>query len=1022
SIETVARERGLNAKYLGTLWNSLNAKQPSLLLDGLRARWRSAKPADAAALAAEIGAWQKGLWRFATVGHIGKAGGPKAWMEPVSPLVAGQELRLKIPTPAEGEDVTISLVAADAGDGNEHDYVVWQQPRLVGPGRRDLLLRDVRQVTRELTARRDRLFASAAKYLAAADQAAAARGEAKPEALAKQHGLEARDLRAWLDYLGIGSGGPVELTGHFMEKLTSAAGYDFIQGWGSHNTPLLLANSSDQHVRVPGNMQPHGVAVHPSPTLRAAVGWQSPITAKMQIEGQVTHAHPECGNGVTWSLELRRGATRQRLAAGIAHGGKPVPIGPLADVAVQKGDLVSLLIGPRDGNHACDLTAVELKLRCNDDAEKAWSLAADVSGDVLAGNPHNDRQGNAGIWHFYTEPDKGGEVGPVIPPGSLVAKWLAAKNSDDRQQLAGQVQKLLTAGPPADKQSPDAVLYRQLASLGGPLLAGVLSQPLAVQDNAAPLVEEDFGLDPTRFGKHPDGREIDAASLCVRAPAAISFRLPSDLAAGCELVTTAVLHPETGREGSVQLDLALGKATADSGLLPSEAKTTRGGGQWTADNRRTAYSAPILVNEGSAARQRIERDLGEFRQLFPAALCYTKIVPVDEVVTLTLFYREDEHLVRLMLDDAQRQEIDRLWDELHYISQDSLTLVDALEQLIQYATQDADPSVFTPLREPFAARAAAYRQRLIDDEPRQVDALIAFAARAYRRPLAAGEEQELRGLYAKLRQQELPHEEAFRLTLARIFVSPSFLYRLENAPPSEQPGPVSDWELASRLSYFLWSSQPDDELRALAAAGKLQDAGVLAAQARRMLQDPRTRRLASEFACQWLHIYDFAALDEKSERHFPDFAQLRGDMQEESIRFFADLFQNGGSVLDLLDADHTFVNAALAKHYGIEGVAGNDWRRIENAKQYGRGGILALSTTLAKQSGASRTSPILRGNWVSEVLLGEKLPKPPKDVPLLPDEAATGELSVRELVQRHTSDERCANCHARIDPFGFALE
>ena len=183
--------------------------------------------------------------------------------------------------------------------------------------------------------------------------------------------------------------------------------------------------------------------------------------------------------------------------------------------------------------------------------------------------------------------------------------------------------------------------------------------------------------------------------------------------------------------------------------------------------------------------------------------------------------------------------------------------------------------------------------------------------------------------------------------------------------------------------------------------GGCSDPEVLAAQARRMAKDPRVRRLATEFACQWLHIYDFDSLDEKSPRHFPTFAGLRGAMHEEAILFFTDLFQNDGSVLSVLDGDHTFLNEALAKHYGIPGVIGPEWRRVDGVKKYGRGGILGLAATLAKQSGASRTSPILRGNWVAEVLLGEKLPRPPKNVPQLPDdEAATQGLTMRQLVER----------------------
>ena len=161
-----------------------------------------------------------------------------------------------------------------------------------------------------------------------------------------------------------------------------------------------------------------------------------------------------------------------------------------------------------------------------------------------------------------------------------------------------------------------------------------------------------------------------------------------------------------------------------------------------------------------------------------------------------------------------------------------------------------------------------------------------------------------------------------------------------------------------------------------------------------MLKDDKVRRLATEFACQWLHVYDFDTLDEKSERHFPTFAGLRGAMYEETIRFFTDLFQRDLPVLAFLDADHTFLNEPLAEHYGIPGVSGEEWRRVEGMKAFGRGGILGLSTTLAKQSGASRTSPILRGNWVSEVLLGEKLPRPPTGVPQLPDdEASAGGLT-----------------------------
>ena len=422
-----------------------------------------------------------------------------------------------------------------------------------------------------------------------------------------------------------------------------------------------------------------------------------------------------------------------------------------------------------------------------------------------------------------------------------------------------------------------------------------------------------------------------------------------------------------------------------------------------------------------------EQALEEMRQLFPAALCYTKIVPVDEVVTLTLFYREDDQLCRLLLTDEQKAKLDRLWDELHYVSQDAITEVDAFEQIWQYSTQDGPDAPhgdkrLEPLREPIQQKAAALKQRLAATEPLHVAAVLAFAEQAYRRPLTDAEKSDLRQLYQNLRQEEIPHEEAIRLMLARVFVSPAFLYRLENAPAGARPRPVSDWELANRLSYFLWSSAPDAELRALAAAGQLHKSDVLTTQTRRLLRDDRVRRLATEFACQWLHIHDFESLDEKSDRHFPTFAALRGPMFEEAALFFTDSFQNDGSVLELFDTDHTFLNDSLAQHYGIPSVTGDAWRRVDGVKKYGRGGILGLSATLAKESGASRTSPILRGDWVSEVLLGEKIPRPPKDVPHLPEDEASESLTIRQLTEKHISDPRCAGCHARFDGFGYALE
>jgi mono/diheme cytochrome c family protein len=418
-----------------------------------------------------------------------------------------------------------------------------------------------------------------------------------------------------------------------------------------------------------------------------------------------------------------------------------------------------------------------------------------------------------------------------------------------------------------------------------------------------------------------------------------------------------------------------------------------------------------------------ESGLEEFRELFPKAVCYARIVPVDEVVTLNLYYREDDQLRRLMLDDADAAALDRLWDELLFVAQEPLELADVFEQLQAYASQDRKDlaTSFTPMTPVITARAEAFEKRLVETEPRHVDAVVDFARRAFRRPLDPTEESRLRTLYATLRGKDMPHEMAIRTLLTHVLVAPEFLYKLETPGPGSDPRPVSGHELATRLSYFLWSSLPDAELLAAAEGGRLHDPEVLKSEVRRMLAAPAARRLAEEFGTQWLHVHGFSSLDEKNAELFPTFAGLRADMEEETVLFLDDFFRNDRSILSLVDVDHTFLNERLAKHYGVEGVRGEEWRRVDGVRKHGRGSILCLATTLATQAGASRTSPILRGNWLYETILGEKLPKPPKDVPLLAETVPAG-LSERQLIAMHSENAACAKCHRRIDPFGFALE
>ncbi|HIM22999.1 MAG TPA: DUF1592 domain-containing protein, partial [Verrucomicrobia bacterium] len=415
--------------------------------------------------------------------------------------------------------------------------------------------------------------------------------------------------------------------------------------------------------------------------------------------------------------------------------------------------------------------------------------------------------------------------------------------------------------------------------------------------------------------------------------------------------------------------------------------------------------------------------LDDFRDLFPASICYPKIVPVDEVVTLALYFREDEPLQRLMLGDAEKEELDRLWDELLYITREPFKKEVAYEQIVEFSTQDRPDLVIAwkPYREPLMKQVAAFRERLEADEPGHLYGVLEFAGRAWRQPLSSEDQEGLRALYRGLREREIPHEQAIQLTIARVLTSPAFLYKRETAGEGAKPVSVTNAELATRLSYFLWSSLPDAQLRRAAEGGELIGTETLLAQTRRMLRDARTRRLAEQFACQWLHIRGFDKNDDKNVKLYPEFPELRGAMYEESVRFFEDMFRNDGSVLGLLNADHTFLNRRLAKLYGIDGVDGAEWRRVGGVRAKGRGGVLGLATVLATNSGASRTSPILRGNWIYETLLGERLPRPPANVPDLVDSVPEG-LTARELIEKHSSGPGCAKCHKLIDPYGFALE
>ena len=433
------------------------------------------------------------------------------------------------------------------------------------------------------------------------------------------------------------------------------------------------------------------------------------------------------------------------------------------------------------------------------------------------------------------------------------------------------------------------------------------------------------------------------------------------------------------------------------------------------------------------------------------------------------FWRDDLPLVELVLDDAGRRELDRLWDEFDFIADHTARTWAQFYFNQSGAVDGKDPEAGRPrpvdkaldhpdvifgLRDDYRAKAAAdpgndpvavqaveyhfawindslrrVQKMRLDAEPGHLQAVLRLAARAYRRPLSADEREDLIAYYRGLRQKDgLSHEDAVRDLVVSVLISPKFCYRLDlidgaatrTASPYQ---PLSGYALASRLSYFLWASMPDDDL--LAAAGSLHKKDVLLAQTRRMLKDPRVRGMAREFGGNWLDFRRFEQHNAVDRERFPAFTNdLRQAMFEEPVRLIEDVIRNDRSILDLIYGNDTFVNRSLARHYGMPVPAGDEthWVHVDDAGRYGRGGLFTMAVFLTQNAHGLRTSPVKRGYWVVRRVLGETIPPPPPSVPELPKDESTMDRPLREMLAAHRANPACAACHARFDAFGLAFE
>lgn len=556
-------------------------------------------------------------------------------------------------------------------------------------------------------------------------------------------------------------------------------------------------------------------------------------------------------------------------------------------------------------------------------------------------------------------------------------------------------------------------------------------------------------LKQLEFGVHPLGQKIDPDSLVLKVPSTLEIEISPEAMKDqrtLRFYADASLDDKNTKRSIARIGLFSQKPTADA-----------------------LARSVLLFTPGHPAARQFAASCESFCKLFPNRFYF-----VDETRGISAgfhliegFFRDDQPLCNGVLSEKEKRDLDRLWDELNF----STNIYDKMlhgfvffereeRSFLKHpdfnSIREEDPflgkeenlnrfeqiylkrsnvtatgaelekhpihAFFEDIRQGIKRRSLQLKQA----EPAYIRHLQEFAQAAYRRPLTATENKQLLDFYQSVaRSEEYGIEQAVRASVLRILVSPHFCYRVELPPPGKIIQPVADLAMASRLSYFLWSSTPDKELLDLAAQGKLNNESTLRAQVRRMLKDPKVSGFALEFFGQWLQYGDFLKSESVNRQVFPEFDDaLKQAMFEEPTRFATALIQSDRPVLELLRSDVTYVNKRLARHYGLpfQGADG-DWEKATGLLEKGRGGFPGMAVFLTKNSQPARTSPVKRGFWVVHKLLGEHIPAPPPNVPVLPAKETDGKgKTVRELLASHTEDAACARCHTRFDPVGLSME
>lgn len=616
---------------------------------------------------------------------------------------------------------------------------------------------------------------------------------------------------------------------------------------------------------------------------------------------------------------------------------------------------------------------------------------------------------------------------PAAPAnGESTVQPAAGQNTEGKTPPA---QPAAQAATPVDQQAAVALRRGQLPPGPRQTLRSAVTPEMAKKLN---------------FGHSPDGTPIGPDDFATEGSAVIEIPMPEGNGYTLDLEVFAELG--SNRDQVVRILIA-DREDGKSRGIPTRALI--------GDMKSAGYKA-FRAGVEEYARLMPPNSHGEptpaDKDPVPLPFDSTYNVPEhDEFIDKVKYIRDDKYLVEYLIDVATRARLNQAWTDLYYSFAYHDNYLRLLAEHYKFdlkgkgiaqmdkAQMAALPAEMRKYVAPLRAEYVAVQEAQAAARPGHVADCLKFAARAWRRPLTEKEKLGLRAFYDKTISADPDHTKAIRALIARILVAPQFLYRVELAadaspvrsnasfqPDQSTVRPLTNYELASRLSFFLWASIPDDELMRAATAGELSNPQGIERQVKRMLADPKARRLSTEFFGQWLGFYHFDQHKGVDTSRFPEFTDdVKEAMYDEAVSFFEHIIRQNRPVRELLTADYTFLNQDLAKFYGVKKdvKAKDQVERVEGVSEFHRGGMLRLGAILTVTSAPLRTSPVKRGDWILRRILGTPVPPPPADAGSLPsDDKMFGGLTLKQKLTAHKRNASCANCHTRIDPLGFSLE